>query len=162
MKNKILYIIFILFCTLCVAERPENINPNELRFREIVATRTSMMPIIDGIIDDEVWKTAMTEYDFIQFRPYNLAAPSERTEVRVIYDNEYMYILAISGDVLTVQRGYSLTTPATTDTGSIAAHSVGANIINWKRMAIFIPTETGHSIRIKHPKLNLDINYGKL
>ena len=72
--------------------------------------------------------------------------------------DEYMYILAISGDVLTVQRGYSLTTPATTDTGSIAAHSVGANIINWKRMAIFIPTETGHSIRIKHPKLNLDIN----
>ena len=92
MKNKILYIIFILFGSLCVAESPENINPNELRFREIVATRTSMMPIIDGIIDDEVWKTAMTEYDFIQFRPYNLAAPSERTEVRVIYDNDYMYV----------------------------------------------------------------------
>ena len=92
MKNKILYIIFILCGTFCVAERPENINPNELRFREIVATRTSMMPIIDGIIDDEVWKTAMTEYDFIQFRPYNLADPSERTEVRVIYDNDYMYV----------------------------------------------------------------------
>ena len=73
-------------------------------------------------------------------------------------DNEYMYILAISGDVLTVQRGYSLTTPDSTDSGSIASHSVGADIINWRRMAIFIPTETGHSVRIKHPKLNLDIN----
>jgi len=92
MKNKVLYLIFILYGAICVAERPENINPNELRFREIVATRTSMMPIIDGIIDDEVWKTAMTEDDFIQFLPYNLAAPSERTEVRVIYDNDYVYV----------------------------------------------------------------------
>ena len=92
MKNKVLYIIFILYGTMCVAESPENINPNELRFRKIVATRTSMMPIIDGIIDDKVWKTAKIEDDFIQFLPYNLAAPSERTEVRVIYDNDYVYV----------------------------------------------------------------------
>ena len=43
----------MLCSTICVAEKLDNINPNQLRFREMVATRTSAPPIIDGIIDDK-------------------------------------------------------------------------------------------------------------
>ena len=70
--------------------------------------------------------------------------------------NEYMFITDISGDNLTVQRGYSLSSPETVDTGSIASHSSGANIRNYRKLAIFIPTEVGHTIRVKHNKLALD------
>ncbi|GIS72939.1 MAG: hypothetical protein CM1200mP10_25160 [Candidatus Neomarinimicrobiota bacterium] len=50
------------------------------------------MPIIDGIIDDEVWKTAMTEYDFIQFRPYNLQLHlKERKYVLFMIMNIFMW-----------------------------------------------------------------------
>jgi len=77
---------------MCVAERLDTINPNQLRFREMVATRTSAPPIIDGIIDDEVWEDAIIENEFVQFEPYNLAAPSEKTEARLIYDNDYVYV----------------------------------------------------------------------
>ena len=44
--------------TIGIAEKLDSINPSQLRFREIVATRTSVPPIIDGIIDAEVWENA--------------------------------------------------------------------------------------------------------
>ena len=90
--NRELYLIFMLCSTICVAEKLDNINPNQFRFREMVATRTSAPPIIDGIIDDKVWEDAIIENEFVQFKPYNLAAPSERTEARIMYDNDYVYI----------------------------------------------------------------------
>ena len=78
--------------TIGIAEKLESINPSQLRFREIVATRTSVPPIIDGIIDDEVWENAKIENEFVQFEPYNLSVPSERTEIRLMYDNDHVYI----------------------------------------------------------------------
>tara|TARA_Y100000588_G_scaffold389585_1_gene492648 strand:- start:58715 stop:61105 length:2391 start_codon:yes stop_codon:yes gene_type:complete len=92
MKNRILFYIFVFYCTIVIAYTPNNIEPNQLRFREMVATRTNTPPTIDGIIDDEVWESATIENGFLQFEPYNLAEPSERTEVRLIYDNSYIYI----------------------------------------------------------------------
>ena len=92
MKNRVLFHLIVLCNTICVAEKLDNINPNQLRFREMVATRTSAPPIIDGIIDDKVWEDAIIENEFVQFEPYNLAAPSEKTEVRLMYDNDYVYI----------------------------------------------------------------------
>jgi len=82
----------MLCSTICVAEKLDNINPNQLRFREMVATRTSAPPIIDGIIDDKIWEDAIIENEFVQFEPYNLAAPSEKTEARLMYDNDYVYV----------------------------------------------------------------------
>jgi len=82
----------MLCSTICVAKKLDNINPNQLRFREMVATRTSAPPIIDGIIDDKVWENAIIENEFVQFEPYNLAAPSEKTEARLMYDNDYVYV----------------------------------------------------------------------
>jgi len=89
----------MLCSTICVAEKLDNINPNQLRFREMVATRTSAPPIIDGIIDDKVWEDAIIENEFVQFSPYNLAAPSERTEARLMYDNDYVYIAVNNYDL---------------------------------------------------------------
>ncbi len=72
--------------------------------------------------------------------------------------NEYMLITGVGASGLTVQRGYSLSTPATVDSGSIANHSSGANIRSYRKVAIFIPTEPGHTVRVKHNRVGVDYN----
>ncbi|MDH3819770.1 MAG: hypothetical protein OEU59_01500, partial [Gammaproteobacteria bacterium] len=56
--------------------------------------RTDSPPIIDGKLDDAVWRA--TEYvdDFHQTSPGDGTAPTERTVVRVTYDDEFLYIAA--------------------------------------------------------------------
>ena len=92
MVQKYTIIIFLLLSAYIIADDYQIENPNQLRFREMVATRTITPPIIDGNIDDEVWKNALKESDFIQFEPYNLSQPSETTIARVLYDNDNIYV----------------------------------------------------------------------
>ena len=49
-------------------------------------------PRIDGDLSDPVWQRAPEIGDFHQITPQPLAAPSERTEVRFVYDGERLYI----------------------------------------------------------------------
>lgn len=74
------------------SEEKNKYNPNQLRFREILATRTDIPPVIDGVINDEAWLSATKESTFFQFEPYNLAQPSEKTIARVLYDNNNIYV----------------------------------------------------------------------
>src|SRR5210317_227563 len=56
--------------------------------------RSDSPPVIDGKLDDAVWRA--TEYvdDFHQTSPGDGTAPTERTLVRVTYDDEFLYIAA--------------------------------------------------------------------
>jgi hypothetical protein len=56
--------------------------------------------VIDGKFNEEIWKTAPVATDFIMFQPDNGKPISEdkKTEVRVLYDNEAIYISAIMYD----------------------------------------------------------------
>jgi hypothetical protein len=56
--------------------------------------RTDSPPVIDGNLDDAVWEDAAFVDDFHQTAPTNGALPTERTVVRVTYDDEYLYIAA--------------------------------------------------------------------
>lgn len=56
------------------------------------AARTAAPPIIDGRLDDQAWELATPRDDFTQALPNQGAAPSERTEFRVLYDDERLYI----------------------------------------------------------------------
>jgi hypothetical protein len=48
-------------------------------------------PVIDGKLDDEVWKSATVFKDFYQWRPSDSAPPAERTEVFAGYDTRFLY-----------------------------------------------------------------------
>ena len=78
--------------TLFTLAHAENINPGQLNLKEMYAVRVQTPPVLDGILDDEVWKNVVPNSDFLQFRPYNMAPPAEKTEVRVIYDDNYIYV----------------------------------------------------------------------
>ena len=56
--------------------------------------RTDSPPVIDGKLDDAVWKETAAIDDFHQTSPTDGAAPTEQTIVRVTYDDEYLYIAA--------------------------------------------------------------------
>lgn len=49
-------------------------------------------PRIDGRLDDAVWTAARPLDDFVQLRPIEGAAPSERTIIFVMHDDEALYI----------------------------------------------------------------------
>jgi hypothetical protein len=50
------------------------------------------VPRIDGVLTEDVWRAAVPVTEFTQIRPYDGTAPTERTEVRVAYDREALYI----------------------------------------------------------------------
>ena len=67
--------------------------------KSIGAIRVGSPPKMDGILDDEIWKKAPIATDFIQGNPYPGKKASQKTEVKVIYDNTAIYIGAKLYDV---------------------------------------------------------------
>ena len=49
-------------------------------------------PVIDGVLDDEVWKTAAVLKDFYQINPGDNTAPPYPTETLLGYDSRTLYI----------------------------------------------------------------------
>ncbi len=68
------------------------------RLFHFAATRVSVAPVIDGVIDEAVWSQAVVLTAFVQAAPDEGQPVTERTEVRVIYDDEAIYIAAINYD----------------------------------------------------------------
>ena len=56
--------------------------------------RVETPPVIDGKLDDAVWEAAPEIDDFHQTSPGDGTPSTERTVVRVAYDDEYLYIAA--------------------------------------------------------------------
>src|SRR5881397_148283 len=49
-------------------------------------------PVIDGKLDDEIWKHAIVLKDFYQVQPGDNIAPSKLTEVMLGYDAKFIYV----------------------------------------------------------------------
>ncbi|WP_353778493.1 DUF5916 domain-containing protein [Winogradskyella sp. 3972H.M.0a.05] len=62
--------------------------------------RTANAPKIDGVLDDDVWKTAEIATDFIQFRPeMGVRLPEhKKTIVKMAYDDNAIYVAAYLKD----------------------------------------------------------------
>jgi hypothetical protein len=53
---------------------------------------TTDPPVIDGIIDEKVWDIVSWSGDFTQYEPYEYASPSQLTKLKVVYDNNNLYV----------------------------------------------------------------------
>jgi hypothetical protein len=53
---------------------------------------------LDGFLDDEVWAMAQPITEFRQQEPVEGGEPSERTEIRILYDDQALYIGAMLYD----------------------------------------------------------------
>lgn len=74
------------------APSPAVSAPQSISTRPTVRpTRTDNPPRIDGRLDDEIWRTAARLTEFVQQSPLDGAPATERTEVYVAYDSDYIY-----------------------------------------------------------------------
>jgi hypothetical protein len=59
--------------------------------RRVTAQRTPQPPVIDGILAEKEWQHATPATDFVQRDPLEGQPATERTEIRVLYDDEALY-----------------------------------------------------------------------
>ena len=92
MAHRTAFQIFVglsmLFCASAMAITEKNAR------KSFVISRTDIAPVIDGRLDEEVWKSAAVIDDFHQTVPTDGGPPTERTVVRVMYDDDFLYIAA--------------------------------------------------------------------
>ena len=70
----------------------EVLKENRVEAKSFRAIRVADAPVVDGVLDDAVWQEAQVVTDFHQSRPEDHAAPSEPTELYVVYTSDALYI----------------------------------------------------------------------
>lgn len=60
--------------------------------KQYKAVKVATPPVINGILDDEAWQNGIWIDDFTQFEPYNGRAASQRTEFKIIFDEDNLYV----------------------------------------------------------------------
>ena len=82
-------------CLLVIAT-PTALGQTEGRGEEksLRVVRTDARPVIDGQFDEEIWGIADVVDDFYEIRPDEFEEPSQRTQVFVLYDQDYLYVAA--------------------------------------------------------------------
>ena len=58
----------------------------------ITIVRTDIAPAIDGFLTDEAWAEAALLGPLTQVEPTEGASPTQRTEVRLLYDDNHLYV----------------------------------------------------------------------
>jgi hypothetical protein len=66
--------------------------------KSLPATRILQSPVLDGKLNDPVWKTAPVADNFTQYFPAIGAPATVRSEVRILYDDDAIYIGAFLYD----------------------------------------------------------------
>lgn len=94
MRNGVYIITLLIFYSNL---HGQNINA-DLAVRKLDAVRTEQRIRADGLLDEEAWLRANVAGDFIMYNPFNGIASKYNTEVRVLYDDEALYIGAMMYD----------------------------------------------------------------
>ena len=81
----------LALASLIVLATPVRAQINRDRF-SIVAQHADTAPRIDGVLDEEVWRSATPIDQFTQQEPHEGEPATERTEVRVLYDARHIFI----------------------------------------------------------------------
>lgn len=90
MKMIMLMAVLFLFTSVRFASGQEK--------RSLAAMRVDDEITVDGLLNETVWEKADAATDFIIYSPYNGVHSRFRTEVRVLYDDDALYIGAMMFD----------------------------------------------------------------
>src|SRR5215469_8332267 len=94
------WLLFVLMCfgsLLIVAqqqsvpEQRENQAGAQEPARTAQAIRVEHPPKLDGTLDDPTWQMASPVANFLQREPFEGQPPTEKTEVRILYDKHSVY-----------------------------------------------------------------------
>ena len=104
----VLLAISLLFSSITIAQESVNqiVSGSEEKSREIPHLEADVE--IDGVMDEDVWDRAVLINDFHQYQPVEYAEPSQRTDVRIFYTEDALYIAARLWDELPDQISASI------------------------------------------------------
>ena len=92
MKHAVIIVAVVMFSSSVFAD--EFVSPDI----KVEAVRLNESIIIDGLLTETVWKNGNAVDCFLQRDPNEGEQPTEQTEVRVIYDNDAIYVGAVMFD----------------------------------------------------------------
>ncbi|HEY6437269.1 MAG TPA: sugar-binding protein, partial [Ignavibacteriaceae bacterium] len=97
MKKLLYFSIQILLCLNRLYGESDSLS---IRNNDVVIQALRLIePIeIDGRVDEQVWSNTNDFNNFIQRDPNEGASPTERTTIKLAYDENYLYLAAIMYD----------------------------------------------------------------
>jgi hypothetical protein len=90
MKRILLFLGLIIIVTCAFGQAPAK--------KRYKATQIATAPVIDGVVNDLVWQEGEWTDDFTQYEPYNGKTPSQRTEFKILFDENNLYVALKSFD----------------------------------------------------------------
>lgn len=91
-QGRSLLVLMSLVCAFGAASPARGQSQGQSSTREFRASRSETPPTIDGQLSDEVWSQAQVMADFTQVDPDEGQPATERTEVRVLFDDRAIYV----------------------------------------------------------------------
>src|SRR5664279_4179740 len=76
--------IFLMILQMSFAQTSEK--------KQYTATRITVAPLINGNLDDESWISGTWEGNFTQNQPYSGRPESQRTEFKILFDENNLYV----------------------------------------------------------------------
>ena len=64
----------------------------DLGKKQYIATQITIPPVINGILDDEAWQSGTWAGGFTQNAPYNGKAETQKTEFKIVFDDNNLYV----------------------------------------------------------------------
>ncbi|HZY25518.1 MAG TPA: DUF5916 domain-containing protein [Bacteroidales bacterium] len=68
------------------------LSAQDLEKKQYVATHITSPPVINGILDDEAWQAGIWEDGFTQNQPYNGRPETQKTEFKIVFDDNNLYV----------------------------------------------------------------------
>jgi len=95
MKNFLMNRDIVSFCVLFAVASLVSAQPTDSSvLKSVRVVRTDVAPVIDGVLDEEVWEKAGKVTDFYEVSPDEYDEAAELTEVFILYDSTNLYIAA--------------------------------------------------------------------
>ena len=94
--KQFIYALFLLFMLPNLLYGQNVTGDEDSRFirKSVDIQRTTLEPIIDGVLDDEVWQQATIIKDLHQVNPVDHGTPTQESIFYVAYDDNYFYVAA--------------------------------------------------------------------
>ena len=86
MRTIISFVLFAIISLPLTAFSQDNPKKN------YTAIEIEKAPTIDGELNDDAWNSGEWINDFTQFEPYNGADATQRTEFKVLFDKDNLYV----------------------------------------------------------------------
>jgi len=89
--------VLVFLSSAAFSQNADVFKPDSIK-KEIEAVRISSSLHIDGIMNEPEWQLAKPSSRFIQIEPHQSQAPHFETDLKVLYNQEYLYIGVFARD----------------------------------------------------------------